>query len=184
MVTGIILAGGKSSRFGEDKGLFSFKGKKLIEYSIETLSAVCDEIIISTNDPVSYRFTGLKTVKDLYRNIGPLSGIHAGLKNSSTSLNLFTGCDMPFLPAELFAKLLENSKNYHVVIPIHKNLTETMATFFHRHSLPVIEKAIKAKRYKILDAIKPLETLYLNVENFEFYDEKIFFNINSKEDLS
>lgn len=181
--TGIILAGGRSSRFGEDKGLYELHGKKLIEYAIDTLKPLCQEIIISTNNPEAYSFTGLKTLIDIHQGCGPLGGIHAGLTYSATDANVFISCDMPWLPTELLKKLIDNSTYYQMAVPVHKKFIETMSGYIHLNCLAEIEKSIKERRYKVLEAIKPLKVLYLNVENYDFYNEKIFININSKDDI-
>lgn len=65
-VTGIILAGGESRRFGSDKALFEYNGKKLIEYAIASLRPVCGQILLSTHHTHKYAFTGLTCVADLF----------------------------------------------------------------------------------------------------------------------
>lgn len=182
-VTGIILAGGKSSRFGSDKALFEYRGKKLVEYSIETLRPLCNEILISTNHPEKYDFTGLKTVTDKYLNSGPVGGIHACLKASSNEHNLVIGCDMPFLKQDLLLFLLKKATKHQVVIPMHNGFTEPLAAFFSRNCYEVLEESLKKNNNKILDAIQRLEVLYLDITRENFYDETLFFNVNFRSDL-
>ncbi len=183
-ITGIILAGGYSKRFGEEKGLYELRGKKLIEYAIDILKPLCDDIIISTNNPKAYSSKSLKTITDIHTGCGPLGGIHAGLSHTSTKDNLFIGCDMPLLPTALFKEFIDKSKNYQAVVAKHGSYTETMATYFNKNSLPVLEKAIKRNNLAVFEAIKPLKVFYLNVENHKFYNEHIFININSKDDIN
>jgi molybdenum cofactor guanylyltransferase len=115
--TGIILAGGKSERMGKDKGLMDWKGKQLVQYSIEALRPFCDHMIISTNNDEYARF-GIPLVKDEYPNIGPMGGLHAGLKASKTEHNLFMSCDMPLVDEEVISLLLESVKNHQAVVPV------------------------------------------------------------------
>lgn len=183
-ITGIILAGGRSCRFGEDKGLYELHGKKLIEYAIDILKPLCHEVFIITNDPNAYCFTGLKTLVDIHSGCGPLGGIHAGLTYSVTDANLFISCDMPWIPTALLKELIDKSSYYQMVLPTHKSFIETMSGYIHRNCLAEIEKSIKEKRYKVLDAIKPLKVLYLDVEKYEFYKKNIFININRKDDIT
>ncbi len=182
-VTGIILAGGKSSRFGSDKALFSFRGKKLVEYSIEIIKPMCGQILLSTNQPDKFRFTGWPTVEDIYPGCGPVAGIHACLEQSSTMHHLVIGCDMPWLDTRLFEFILHNSPGYQVVMPMHKGFRETMASYYHKSCSPALENALKEQRYKIFDAIAPLKTFYPEIDDKTFYSEKLFANINYREDI-
>jgi molybdenum cofactor guanylyltransferase len=183
MVTGIILAGGKSSRFGSNKALFEYQGKKLVEYSIETLQPLCGQLLLSTNEPEKFTFTGLPTVADLFPGSGPVAGIHACLTQSSAEHHLVIGCDLPWLDTRLFEFILQNSHNYQVVMPTHKGFKETMASYYHQSCSPTLAKALKEKRYKIFDAIAPLKTFYPEIDNEEFYSGKLFANVNYREDI-
>ncbi len=182
-VTGIILAGGKSSRFGSDKALFEFNGKKLVEYSIEKLTPLCENLCLSTNQPEKYAFTGLQTVTDIYPDCGPLGGIHACLLQSGTEHNLVIGCDLPWLEISLFQFLLQKSFGYHVVMPSHHGFRETMASYFHKSCADTLEQALMEKRYKIFDAIASLKTFYPDIANESFYSDKLFSNINYRGDI-
>ncbi len=182
-ITGIILAGGKSSRFGSNKALFEYKGKKLVEYSIETLKPLCGQLLLSTNEPEKFTFTGLPTVADLFPASGPVAGIHACLAQSNTEHNLVIGCDLPWLDTRLFEFILQNSHNYQVVMPRHKGFRETMASYYHKSCTVTLEKALQEKRYKIFDAIAPLKTFYPEIDNETFYNEKLFANVNYREDI-
>ncbi|HAB53627.1 MAG: hypothetical protein A2315_08270 [Ignavibacteria bacterium RIFOXYB2_FULL_35_12] len=77
-ITGIILAGGKSSRIGQNKALLDLSGKKIIEIIYERISQSCNEIMIISNTPEDYQFMGLKIYKDIFPGLGPLAGIHSG----------------------------------------------------------------------------------------------------------
>jgi molybdopterin-guanine dinucleotide biosynthesis protein A len=182
-VTGIILAGGKSSRFGSDKALFEFNGKRLVEYSIEKLAPLCENLLLSTNQPEKFAFTGLQTVKDNYPGCGPVGGIHACLLQSDTEHNLVIGCDLPWLETSLFQFILQKSPGYQVVMPVHNGFRETMASYFHKSCTEILEKALQEKRYKIFDAIASLKTFYPGIENESFYTEKLFSNINYRGDI-
>ncbi len=182
-VTGIILAGGKSSRFGSNKALFEYQGKKLVEYSIATLQPICGQILLSTNEPEKYAFTGLPTVPDLFPGCGPVAGIHAGLEQSKSEHHLVIGCDLPWLDTRLFDFILGCSPGYQVVMPMHKGFKETMASYYHKSCVETLERALQGKQYKIFDAIAPLKTFYPEIDKQDFYSEKLFANVNYREDI-
>ncbi|HUX54292.1 MAG TPA: molybdenum cofactor guanylyltransferase [Williamwhitmania sp.] len=182
-VTGIILAGGKSSRFGVDKALYPYRGKLMVEYAINLLRPLCAELLLITNNPKDYTLTGLKLVEDLHKGLGPLAGIHSGILASRNSDNLVIGCDLPELHSDLFHALLNHKEGYQVVMPIHNGLKESMASYFHSSSIPILEEALHNDRLKIFDAIVPLKTLFLDVVGMPFYSENLFTNINTKADI-
>ncbi|MBU1487388.1 molybdenum cofactor guanylyltransferase, partial [bacterium] len=93
----IILAGGKSSRMGEDKALLRFEGRSLIEWVIAGLKEVGGEIIIVANEPERFKSLGLRAVKDILPDKGPLVGLYSGLLSSFSEYSFVCGTDMPFL---------------------------------------------------------------------------------------
>lgn len=182
-ITGIVLAGGKSSRFGTNKALFSYQGKELIVHVIDVLKSLCHHIIISTNHPDDFAFTGMETARDIHPDCGPVGGLHACLSQSSTDHNLIAGCDLPWLNRQLPEFILKNKNGYQVVMPVHQGLTETMVAYFHKSCTEELEKAILEKRYKVLDAIARLKCYFPDVAEQPFYSRQLFRNINHMDDL-
>ena len=124
-IAGIILAGGKSTRMGEDKGLIFFNGKRLVEYSIDLLRNYCNRVIISSNNK-AYREFGFPVVKDIISGIGPISGVTSALKNSPGEWNFILACDLPFLNGQLLDRLLNARGNSMGVVPVHHGLMEPL----------------------------------------------------------
>jgi molybdenum cofactor guanylyltransferase len=79
-ITGIILAGGQSSRMGTDKAMLQIDGKTLMERAIEICKPICHEILISSNNPKHENF-GFTVIPDEIKNCGPMGGIYSCLKN-------------------------------------------------------------------------------------------------------
>ena len=108
----IILAGGESKRMGQKKYTLLLQGKTFIEIIIDKLRDVgIKEILISgyEYDLEKYRDTGcvLKTVKDIYKNKGPLAGIHAGLETAAHNSVLVITEDAPLVPVEFIKQLMQ-----------------------------------------------------------------------------
>lgn len=95
-VSGYVLAGGKSSRMGQDKALLELAGKPLVLRAVEKLRQVCTEVSILGNREELKAYGPL--VRDLHEGCGPLGGIEAALAHSTKVWNLFMAVDMPFLP--------------------------------------------------------------------------------------
>lgn len=183
-LTGVVLAGGKSSRFGQDKGLYVYQGKPLVEHSLSILQSICNELFISTNKSEAYSVFDVPCIPDKYMESGPLGGIHSALLHTGNEKTAIISCDMPNIPAQLFSKMANIMGCYDLVIPVHEGFAETMCCIYSKNCLPVIEHALMIKKHKILDAIKTLNILHFNIDREAFYSKDIFHNINTKKDLN
>ncbi len=182
-ISGVVLAGGKSRRFGRDKGLYPFRGVPLVKNALDILQPLCDEVLISTNDPESYKSFDVKTIMDIYTDCGPLGGIHSGLTHADGDLIALIPCDTPFVPSSLYTFLLHHIGSHQAIMPTHGKYTEPMCAIYAKNCLDQIEQAMAEKRYKILDALKTIDASFINVEDQAFFEPDIFHNINYKENL-
>jgi molybdopterin-guanine dinucleotide biosynthesis protein A len=175
-----ILAGGKSSRFGQDKGLVLFKGKPLIEHVLKQLKSFSDEIFIISNQP-GYEYLGLPVYPDVTPNSGPLGGLQTALINSSNQHCLTVACDMPFLNEPLLRKLLAFS-NYEAVVPVCDGYAEPLCALYQQTALSIITQQLELGAYKMIDAIERMNHYWMEVdENDDFYHPQLFANINTRE---
>lgn len=106
-INGIILAGGKSSRMGRDKGLTLFRGKPMLQYAIDALKPLVNEIYIVSNH-AQHGWPGITLVADRIPDAGPLAGLYSGLVESTSELNLVLACDTPLVNTLLMQYLLEH----------------------------------------------------------------------------
>ncbi|MGY8886185.1 MAG: molybdenum cofactor guanylyltransferase [Flavobacteriales bacterium] len=114
-ITGIILAGGKSSRMGEDKGFLKLNGKTFMSSIIAALKPIVGEIIIVSNNS-EYDVFNLKRVADSMEDSGPLAGLYSGLLHSETENNIVLSCDVPLISSSVLKKLLEGAPSEAEVI--------------------------------------------------------------------
>ncbi|MDC1326811.1 molybdenum cofactor guanylyltransferase [Ulvibacter sp.] len=114
-ITGIILAGGKSSRMGEDKGFLKLNGKTFMSSIIAALNPIVGEIIIVSNNS-EYDVFNLKRVADSMEDSGPLAGLYSGLLHSETENNIVLSCDVPLISTSVLKKLLEGAPSEAEVI--------------------------------------------------------------------
>lgn len=184
-VTGIILAGGKSTRMnGMAKGLIKVDEMPIIERLIQALKIVSDEIIIISND-ATYQHLGLKIYSDEYKNKGPLGGIHSALVHSNSPYNLVVGCDMPFLTSEALQYLVKFKAKAPIVVAEHQNWMEPLCAIYHHKCLPKILQYLRANQLKMMDFIEEQEHYLVDFDtHLPFYSTKLFQNLNSLEDLN
>lgn len=119
-ITGIILAGGKSTRMGEDKGLIVYNKQPFIQHVINALEPIVSEIIIVSNNPEHDVFAE-KRVEDLIPNSGPIAGLYTGLYYSKTEENLVLSCDIPLISTSVLNALINASDKTINCVQIESN---------------------------------------------------------------
>jgi molybdopterin-guanine dinucleotide biosynthesis protein A len=183
-VTGIILAGGKSSRMGAEKGLQLLCGKPLISYAIQALNGLCSEIIISSSSN-AYAGFGFKIVADQFPGIGPMGGIYSSLKQSTSTQNLVLSCDLPFVTGELMAYILKQGKDFEVAVPWEgERHYEPLCGFYNQSVLHKLNSFIEKGNYKLPDLFEEIAINRLNInEQTGIYHPGLFLNINTPTDL-
>ncbi len=182
-ISGIILAGGKSSRMGTEKGLIPFRGKPMIEYAIEALSPFCNQTLISANS-TSYDFLGFKVIKDEIPDSGPMGGIYSCMKHSKNELNFVLSCDMPLITPTVVSLIIDAINEFEVAIPWHGNeYFEPLCAIYRKTLLPEFEKFIKSGNFRIPDLIKNVNTHKIITGTETGLDRKTFFSVNSKADM-
>lgn len=182
---GIILAGGKSSRFQGNKALAEVASQRLIDRIILVLESVLPKLILVTNTPFDYKGVGVDIVTDIIPGKGPLSGIHAGLVASPYSLNFVTACDMPFINGALVEYLVNRAcSSVDAVVPMVKGYAEPLAAVYRKTCIPFIEQSLRAERYKVTDFYNCVRVAYVTEHDLApLIEANTFFNINTREDL-
>ncbi|MCZ7626531.1 MAG: molybdenum cofactor guanylyltransferase [Candidatus Methylomirabilota bacterium] len=148
-MTGIVLAGGKSSRMGVNKAFIEFGGKRLIEATVECLRSLFPEVLVIANDPLRYAYLGVKVVPDLIPDSGSLGGIYTGLATASHPACFIVACDMPFLNIDLIKLLVREAEGWDVVVPRVKGELQPLHAVYAKSCLPLIKESIDASVLKI-----------------------------------
>ncbi len=106
-VTGLILAGGRSRRFGSDKAVALVEGVPMIERVYHALAPLCPVLVSVAAPGRTYPLPGpARLVADRVPGAGPLGGLGAGLAASATPWVLVVACDLPFVATEALRALL------------------------------------------------------------------------------
>lgn len=176
-----VLAGGKSSRFGSDKGLVPFRGKAMVAHVIDVLELLEIPIFIVTDNP-EYQTLNKPVIKDDFKSKGPIGGLFSALKYAKTTHCFCVACDMPFLDVRLFHKMMECC-DFDAVVPVFDGRPQPLAACYQKAAMPVIEQQIKQGQHKMTDTISHLNHHWLHVdENCEIYHPKLFANINTRKE--
>lgn len=181
---GIVLSGGKSSRMGTEKGLVKWQSKALIEYSVNCINSICNDIVISSNNK-DYHYLNFPVIKDEIANCGPIGGIYSCMKNFQADYYFVISCDVPNVPTELFKDLLINIGEADLIYAVDsKGKKQPLVAIYKRSCFPIIEAELLNGNYKmmkLIDKIKHKE--YFVTRDLKYYHDSILTNANSPEDL-
>lgn len=181
--TGIILAGGKSSRMGEDKGLVLLNGKPMIQYVIEALKEVVSDIIIISNN-ASYNKFRIPVYADIIKDKGPVGGIYTGLYHSKTQLNFCISCDVPMISSDFIFWLLNKSGNASITLPMYKDKIHQMIGVYSKQVLSNFKESTEKEHLKLSQVNKDMACEIIDIEKeYANFEELIFSNINTKNEL-
>lgn len=184
-LTAIVLAGGKSSRMGRDKCLItSPDGTLMIENIINVFSQLTGRILINANNPQSYLRFGHPVIADTFKNCGPLCGIFTGLSASTTEINLFAPCDMPFLTAEFYQFLLEQINGYDAVVPEFDGKIYPICSVLKKSTQAIALGQIQKHNYRVRDFLRLIKVKYIDVRtNSRIFSDDLLMNVNTPADL-
>ena len=178
----IILAGGKSSRMGQNKALLPINGLANIERIKNQLASTFENIILVTNDKEKYRFLNIPTVSDNYENKGPLAGIEAGLLASNNDVNIVVACDMPFISMSLARLLVEQSVGYDAVVPLINGKQHPLFAVYKKSVLAELVGCLHTNQLRVIHLLERIKVNYVSEEkllNKEIDNiDQIFYNMN------
>lgn len=183
---GVILAGGRSSRFGSNKALALIDGRPLIQHVSGLILGLFQECLLVTNTPEVYAFLSLPMTPDRYRGKGPLAGIHAALLNISRPRAFVVACDMPSVSPALIRYLCSvNGQEYDAIIPWLGSGQEPLYGIYHKRALKVIESLMQKNLFPVIRALEDLKVRWVTEEEVLSVTGNLncFKNINRPEDI-
>ncbi len=179
--SGVLLAGGKSSRMGTNKALLRFaSGQTVIERIISRVQPLCAELLVVTNTPDDYAFLGLPMYADAYPGASSLGGIYTGLLHAGSQRALVLSCDLPLVEPDLLAYLLNLAFDYDVLMPFVDGRQQPLHAIYAKTALDAMRAQIEAGDLKI---VRLLESLHgRTVTDFPPKWMPSFRNMNTRED--
>lgn len=178
----IILAGGKSSRMGQNKALMRIGGIRVIDRIAAELGPESDKVIVIASDPAPYEHMNAVILVDepAFKGQGPLAGIYTGLKEAGCGPCLVVACDMPFVSAKLGCELVSILKrnDRDAVVPIHEDRLHPLFAAYDA-------RAAETAKETLMDGKRSVKALLdrIDVEYFTIKEETdAVWNMNTKGD--
>jgi molybdopterin-guanine dinucleotide biosynthesis protein A len=183
-VTGVILAGGQSSRMGSNKALLPYRGSRFIVAIYRQLAALCDDMLVVTNSPEQYSFLNCRMVGDIHPGMGALAGLHSGLAGSRTPHIFAVACDMPYLNDTLIRALIAQRHRGDVIIPESENGLEPLHAVYSKSCLTAMEAALLTGRKRLISFFPEVQVKRFSCREVRTMDPDLdsFCNINTPAD--
>lgn len=180
-ISAYILCGGKSSRMQTEKGLVNYLDKPFIQWVIEAVKPVTQNIFLVT-DNQSYSKFGYPLVPDVYKAKGPVGGIYSALSHSINEYNLMLSCDIPNISTSIINRyLVTNLSNSTDVSFLSDNRNSyPLIAIYNKRVTPLFLEAIKLNKLKLVRLLNELNCQKIRVNNDDFQSLR---NINTKEEL-
>ena len=181
-----VLAGGQSTRMGVDKAFVQLEGCTLLAHALALAKSVSSDVRI-VGSPEKFAGFG-EVVEDEFPQHGPLAGIHAALRASSSELNLMLAVDMPFVELPFLEYLFQEAARHEsvmVTIPRAAGAWQTLCAVYRKPFADLAEQALRQGKNKIdplfrETTIQILDEPALTKHNFSL---NMFRNVNTPEEL-
>ncbi len=187
-ILSVVLAGGKSKRFGEDKSQVKLEGKILINYILSELIKEFNEVLIVTNNPIKHIASNkISKINDIKKDHGPLGGIHSAMKwvrdnNKSYKWIASFPADTPLFKMKIFKSFLKKINEKESELFFMKT-NEKRHNIFGLWSIDLVDQLEKDLENGTRKVEKWANNIGVKTVNMSFEKEEAFFNVNTKEDL-
>ncbi len=190
----IVLAGGLSHRFGQDKGLSSLANKPLVKRVFDVVDKIVDEkilVVSSENQVESYKQilgSEVNIIVDVTNVKSPLVGALTGFGEAEGAYSLLLSCDTPFLNKHVLSLLFELCPNKNAVIPRWPNgyIEPLQAVYYTKLAFEAAEKALSCGYLNLQSMVDRLGNVrYVSTLVLQQFDPELrtFFNVNTPLDL-
>jgi molybdopterin-guanine dinucleotide biosynthesis protein A len=185
--TGVLLAGGRSTRMGgRNKAFATVGGEPILGRALHVFRDLFSEIVIATNDPGRYRGLGATVVADAFPGRGPLAGVHAAMGAASHPYVFVAACDMPGLDARAIRFLLERTGDADAVVPYWDGDIEPLHAVYAVAARPIAEGCLQDGRAAMRDFLPKLHVTYVGEDELARIagTAESFLNVNTPEELA
>ncbi len=187
--SGILIAGGKSRRMGQDKRFLRVRGECVFDRTLALLMDTFAETIVVLAEPInSLDVRSCRVVYDAIPNTGSLGGLYTGLLEASQPKIFAVACDMPFLNAEVIRFMLSYDSAADVVAANLSGRFQPMHAVYSKRCVPFLRAMAEGQDLKLQKLFRreELRVAVLGANDFSSLSSGLrsFQNINTPEDLA
>lgn len=178
----IILAGGKSSRMGQNKALMKIGGTGVINRIVAEFQPVSEKVIVIANDPAHYKHLNVVIQEDEldFKGEGPLAGIYTGLKEAGEGPCLIVACDMPFASGDLGCELVSILKmnNRDAVVPVQENQIHPLFAAYDARIAQSVKKTLQSGKRSVKALFDRIDVEYFPLKG----RTEVVWNMNTMDE--
>ena len=186
-VTGVLLAGGKSRRMGEDKRYLVVGEQTLLERGLGVLRSMFHDVLVVIAQDSAPLDIDTRVVRDLVPDCGSLGGIYTALTQATTPYIFAVACDMPFLNQAVITQFTNRRDTADIVMARLATRLHPMHALYGKGCLPAMDQMIVARQLKIQALVShaSLRVQYVTEADLLSIDPswRSFHNVNTPEDL-
>jgi molybdopterin-guanine dinucleotide biosynthesis protein A len=178
----VLLAGGSSSRMGRDKALIEIEGEPLWRRQLETLGRLSPNELFLAGPG---RDSAVESIADEVAGAGPLAGVAAALRRSSSPLVLVLALDLPMMTTAFLRSLLHLCSGERGVVPQRAERYEPLAAVYPKRSARLAAAALRSSDFSMQNFVRAaLEHDLLLVRKISDDETSLFANLNTPADLA
>lgn len=181
-VTGVILAGGRSKRMGQDKAQLQVSGQTLFTRMLELMQSLFSNVIIAGDRP-DLSQPDVPAIPDIYPG-SALGGIHTGLVTAETDWVFIAPCDMPYPDQRVIESLLLHRDDHDAVVPRTPAGFEPVFALYHKNCLKQMEPMLEQNQFRIYTFYQNIDIHFLTPKNMPQDWQRSLLNLNTPEDLA
>lgn len=181
-ISGVLLAGGKSTRMGRDKAMLDFDDEPLWQRQLNTLRRLRPEQLLISGRPQK-EWEEWEVIPDLIAEAGPLAGLGAALRSCTSPLLVVLAIDLPAMTADYLLSLVTLSAEGRGVVPISPHGLEPLAAIYPKASLDLASDCLKSGDLSLHGFIRKACALgFLRLQPVAPNDLDLFANLNTVAD--
>lgn len=179
-ISAYIIAGGKSSRMGFDKGMLLLNDTVFIEHIVKALQEASIQNITIVSKHNDYDFLNCNRIEDIYANKGPVGGIFTALSHSKTEQNIILSVDIPLISADIITWLINNVDKEKLITQVKVgDKTSPLIAVYNIKAVNVFEEHLKREELKLRMVVETIPNQTIEVpEKWH----SLLQNINTKDD--
>jgi molybdenum cofactor guanylyltransferase len=149
-ITGVILAGGKSRRMGEDKRFLHVGESTLLDRAVSVMTKLFPEVlIVIAQDSPPLTVSGCRVCRDLIPDCGSLGGLYTGLVHATNERIFVAACDMPFLNPDMIRWFVARDSSADIVLAQLPDGLQPLHAVYGKKAAPVLERMAISHELKI-----------------------------------
>jgi molybdopterin-guanine dinucleotide biosynthesis protein A len=192
MLTGVVLSGGTSTRFGQEKGFVVLDGEPMVSRVATTMRMLADEVVVAVARGRADEYANVLSddttiVEDEREGVGPLHGLTTAIRVSRGDYVVVSPCDTPLLRQEMCRAVVDRGEGKDGAVPYVRGYLEPLHACYRRKTcLDAFEQTVASGRRRPKDAYHLLDLATVDEEDIRRFDPQLdsFINVNTQEDLA